>query len=223
MLFRSVSQSRYRAAGVQGAIADSAIAANKAQANKANAEADAIRGVAGTTGEAQINSLAQGIEESKARQALTEIQTQIGKTEAYIKEATAEDAIDRIKYDTQNAINKARSSMVEANIDEATQAVKIDTIKQENAKMYVEIELLKATTDKTEATTKQIKQATQQIIQQMIEDKGRGAREDMKAYNEAVRIKIDATLKAAGLDVYDDAVKNQVFQTALGIIKMTPN
>ena len=76
---------------------------------------------------------------------------------------------------------------------------------------------------KTEATTKQIKQATQQIIQQMVEDKGRGAREDMKAYNEAARIKIDATLKAQGLDIYGDAVKNQVFQTALGIIKMTPH
>ena len=156
------------AAGVQAAVADSAIEANKAQANKANAEADSIRGVAGTTGEAQISSLTQGIEESKARQALTEIQTQIGKTEAYIKTASAEDAIDRIKYDTQNALNKARSSMVEANIDEATQATKIDTIKQENTKIYLEQELLKATTDKTEATTQNIKQATQQIIQLII-------------------------------------------------------
>ena len=211
------------AAGVQAAVADSAIEANKAQANKANAEADSIRGVAGTTGEAQISSLTQGIEESKARQALTEIQTQIGKTEAYIKTASAEDAIDRIKYDTQNALNKARSSMVEANIDEATQATKIDTIKQENTKIYLEQELLKATTDKTEATTQNIKQATQQIIQQMVEYKGTGAREDLKVFNEGVKIKLDAILKAQGLEIYDQSVKNQLFGTAIGLMKMTPH
>ena len=123
--------------------------------------------------------MTQGIEESKARQALTEIQTQIGKTEAYIKTASAEDAIEQ--------------------------------------------GLLKATTAKTEATTQNIKQATQQIIQQMIEYKGTGAREDLKVYNEQTRIKLDAILKAQGLEIYDQSVKNQLFQTAISLIKMTPH
>ena len=90
-------------------------------------------------------------------------------------------------------------------------------------KIYLEQELLKATTDKTEATTQNIKQATQQIIQQMIENKGTGAREDLKVYNEQTRIKLDAILKAQGLDIYDQSVKNQLFQTAIGLIRMTPH
>ena len=113
--------------------------------------------------------------------------------------------------------------MVEANVDEATQATKIDTIKQENTKIYLEQELLKATTDKTEATTKNIKQATQQIILQMVEYKGTGAREDLKVFNEGVKIKLDAILKAQGLEIYNEAVKNQLFQTAIGLMKMTPH
>ena len=57
----------------------------------------------------------------------------------------------------------------------------------------------------------------------MVEYKGTGAREDLKVFNEGVKIKLDAILKAQGLEIYDQSVKNQLFGTAIGLMKMTPH
>ena len=84
---------KFMGMGIQGAIAESQIEVNEASALKMKAEAKKIAGVDTEKTGVEIESLSQGIQNQKAQERLTEVETNLKGVEYDLKEATLNDSI----------------------------------------------------------------------------------------------------------------------------------
>ena len=99
--------------GIQGAMMLSQMELMKSQADKAQAEADAIRGYKAEQATAdvtlkgvQAESLTQGINNQKAVEALTKVETTLKQIQAYEQQTSQEDRLNYIEYTTNKALEE---------------------------------------------------------------------------------------------------------------------
>ena len=199
---------------VETMLAGAQIDALKAKAEKDRADAEKTSGVDTEEVKTRIDNLAQDTNNKVAQEALTKAQTYVTKLEGDYRQQTFDDAVDRIKYDTERAMHETKIAKYEGNLKEETYREAVNIIKQQEVEAYLKNDLLRADimntnadTENIKASTKQIKQATQQIIQEMIESKGSGDRADFEANTERLRVKIQAALGRAGLELGESALK----------------
>ena len=85
---------------------ESQIKVNEAQADKLKAEADKTRGVDTELGKTQVESLSQGIQNQKAQERLTEMETNLKGVEYDLKEATLNDSIGIVRNELNSGLKQ---------------------------------------------------------------------------------------------------------------------
>lgn len=132
----------------------------EAQANKLDVEAKKTAGVDTTLAETQIQSLTQGINNQKAVEELTKIQTNIAQVAEHISTMTQNAAVAKIMSELR--YTTAQMHMIERqnNIDEATMDEKIKIVEEELIGIGLRNALTKDQSNKTQA---EIKTMAQQI------------------------------------------------------------
>lgn len=133
-------------------------------AQRKNIEADTANKQANTTKTAGVDTAAteQGIEESKAKQELTEVQTEINYIQQHIATMTQNTAVALIQRQLQQATETLNQAVRENKIGDATKQSQIETIKAQLAGIYIDNAVKKAQLGKTEAETKSITTAIKQ-------------------------------------------------------------
>lgn len=131
--------------------------ATKAQANKTNAETGNVA-AQGDVLHAQAASLTQGIQNQKAAQQLTEVQTQIANIDKNFANDSYEDRLSQITINLNRGIAILKSEQATGQVDAATVPQKIQILQNEaiastlqNTLTEVDTELKRAQTDKTKA------------------------------------------------------------------------
>ena len=134
----------------------------EAQTEKTKAEAEKISGVDTRLGETQIESLTQGVQNAKAVEALTKVQTGIAEIEQDLKIDSYEDVLNTIKYQARAAEKQLQLLTNEKDISDATKQAKIDTVQAELIGLGLANELKKLGIQLTE---EQIKKTRADVAQ----------------------------------------------------------
>lgn len=122
------------------------------EADTANKDADtANKPLQGKNIEASTGSLLQGINNQKAQEELTKIQSRIATVTANIQEQTEEEQVKTIEEAMGKMESEARSALAQANVDEDTKQTKIDLLANQLAQSYAQTALTKTQTGKTAA------------------------------------------------------------------------
>lgn len=182
------------------------------QAQKANIEANTdltkaqaakTGGVDTELGKTQIADLTQGIENKKAIQTLTEVQTGIAKIEARIKGETADDAIELVSWEEQQAGNKVEQLYRDNVISKATMNEKIDRIKVDLAGAVLQNEMTRAQTtnvgQQTQVGIAQVKEIIQRMVISMREDGRNVYGQNLEATQKSHEQWINDVAKSTGL------------------------
>lgn len=130
------------------------------QADKNKAEADKTRGVDTAAAEQSIEQMAQTTDNLRLQHQLQKVDLTIKNIDAYEKQASQEDRLDYIEYNTKKI---ARELALLQNQTDISDATKQDTIKQIQAEAIGAILRNGLTTAQTNATTNQINVQNQQI------------------------------------------------------------
>lgn len=141
----------------------------KADTEKKKVEAGKIGGVDTDLGKTQIASLTQGIENAKAQEALTRVQTSIGELDMKLKDLSMDDALDLIAHTARKADSEANIAFNEAYVSGETRDTKVNIMRAELIGTTLRNILTKAQTQatnaQTEATKKSIEVSDAQIKQ----------------------------------------------------------
>lgn len=152
--------------GVQ--LMDAQMKALQGQANKANAEADQIRGVGKDVMEQQANVLNQTFQNLKQDHTVKLIDISLKRIEEYQKLNTKEDVINKIKAEAESAMANAKIVGVEKKIAEATVNDQIKIIQQKSINAVLQNILTQAQTTNVNTDTQlkrdQMKQITNTIM-----------------------------------------------------------
>lgn len=103
----------------------------QAQAEKTKAEADNIRGPQTDLQNTQIASLTQGINNQKAVEELTRVETQLKQLDVSFQGQTYEDRAESIEYTARKLAAETRSALAIAGVDEGTVQSKIRLLQTE--------------------------------------------------------------------------------------------
>lgn len=128
----------------------------KAQTEKTIAEADKTKGVDTKLSETQIESLTQGIENQKAVQELTKIESRLNNLELNLKEDTYGDALEQIKYNADKIKEEFKLIRYERVLSGETLENKIKIAEAELINKGLEGQLLKTNSNLGEAKIKEI-------------------------------------------------------------------
>jgi hypothetical protein len=139
--------------GLQLALLESQKRVLDTQADKNAAEAAKTAGPDTKLTNTQTESLTQGIDNQKAVEALTKVQTQIAQFDAHIKGETLEASIAMAKMQMKQVGQQLTILENEALISENTWSEKIDIVTQQLAQAVAQNELTRAQTTKTGADT----------------------------------------------------------------------
>lgn len=132
------------------------------KAQKENIEADTglkqadtekKKGVDTELANTQIKSLTQGINNQKAVEELTKVETWMKETEGYIQHMTAEHAINYITWQSEKMYAELEEIQRRNNIQAETYDEQVKTIQNNLALSYAEIALKKAQVTKTDQET----------------------------------------------------------------------
>lgn len=171
--------------GLQAGLTQAQIEATKAQTEKTRAEAEKISGVDTQEAKTRIADISQGIENKKAAEILTNVQSRLTSINADVADFSMEDAIKRINYEAEKAYHEVKSAQYEADLSEATYNDKIEIVKQEAIYQAAKVFLTKAQTGLTESQIEKIAN-------------------DMKIDNRGMDVKeFEAYLKANNVNIQD--------------------
>ena len=115
----------------------------KAQAEKAKAEATKISGVDTKLAETNIQSLTQGIAESKTKTRLLNVQADVEEWNDLILTATYKDLVEQAETTTKNMKAGLRSIEIDNSIKDATKEERINIIRGELLSIEFSNEILK--------------------------------------------------------------------------------
>lgn len=155
---------KFMGMGIQGALAESTIELNKANAEKLSAEAKKIGGVDTDKANVEIQSLDQGIKNQKAQERLTEMETNLKGVEYDLKEATLNDSIGIVR-------NELNAGLKQIYILENQGVITSEEARISREKWGLELTGMNLnnilTKSKTSLTDEQTKATTQGIINDM--------------------------------------------------------
>lgn len=167
----------------QKANIDADTQAKEADANQKNT----LTPTQNTNIQTQTESLAQGIQNQKAAQALTEMQTKIAQIDFDYAGASFADRLDLLSQQARQMTGMATSALVQGGVDEATKNTKIQSIKQGLVQQFLTQELTRSDTQLVNSQTTLTQKQAANIAEQM-------TLEYMKLSNMKDQTAIDAEL-----------------------------
>lgn len=127
-------------------------------AQKANIEADTAKKQAEVPKtQTETASLAQGIENQKASQKLTEIDTKLKQLQFNFENASLSDRLDIIAQEARRTTGEATRALIQANVDETTEQTKINSIRATYVQQMLQQALTKAQTENVQQATTESK------------------------------------------------------------------
>lgn len=134
----------------------------EAQTQKTNAEATKISGVDTTESQTRIDNLLQGIDNARQQYEIQKLEITLKNIENFEKQASQNDRLDYIKYQTRMALKQLNIAENEAFISSQTYQQKIDIIRQQAIGSVIQNELLK---QNIQASKAQVEKWAQEISQ----------------------------------------------------------
>jgi hypothetical protein len=174
---------------------------NEAEADKAKALADKTRGVDTKLGETQIGSLTQGIENQKAQQKLTEMETDLKGIEYDLKEATFDDSIQIVNNEKNKGLKQIYILEKEGLIKNEEAKVKAKELTLKLAGMELDNAFTKMNTKLTEEKIAQVKQDVINSIDTTWATKKNAYTNEQHLWNEQDKVTLQRKLGEAGLDL----------------------
>lgn len=153
--------------GIQMASTAAQIELMKAEANKANADAEATRGYKKEESTATTAGIIQGIENAKAQQALTETNNKIQGVALEFAKGTLEENIQKATAEMRIAQETVDQMEQKTFIDKATASNVVDSIRADLATKLLEQEAIKAGTKLTEAQITKIHEDIKQAAAEL--------------------------------------------------------
>lgn len=139
----------------------------EAQTRQVEAETVKTAGVDTRQGEAQIASLAQGVQNQKAIAELTKVQTRLGELDKMVAEGTITEKIDRIVWESLRTLEDLETVNRNNFINKATQNAQIDIVRRTAIGALLRNALTSAQTGKTRQETMNV-EAERKNIQNKI-------------------------------------------------------
>lgn len=163
----------------------------EAQTKKTEAEAANIAGAQTELQGAQTASLTQGIENAKAVEVLTKIETQLKEVTSKLANESLNDTLSKIRSEAISAEQEAVKALAEANVTVETQNSKIALIKQEAVNAVLESALIKANTSesysKIEVNKAQVSKIANEIVQKWTELNQGQQKVDIQKFSEEIK------------------------------------
>lgn len=200
---------------MQAAMNKAQVGLMEAQTEKTVAEKEKLEGIDTEEGKARIESLTQGIESSKAVEALNKVQERLAKIQEGEAWESQQDRLDSIKHQARRMEGEARSVLAEAEVNEETINEKIDIIKTEAISAVLENAFKRARTSKTYEEIRKISHdmvmdwKTQSLQRMQLDDK-----QDNTRLAEQ-RLALERELRERGLNQENSKM---VINTILGLI-----
>lgn len=135
-----------------------------------HADATKTAGIDTKEAETRIKSLTEGINETRARTTLADIQRELGEIEVNIQKRSSEDQIRALSYNSDILNSQMEQMRYKTNIDEETWRTKVGIIKEELLLMGLQGQLLKASTDKTRSDIQVNQAQIRSIITKIVQD-----------------------------------------------------
>lgn len=187
------------------------------QADKNEADANKTKGVDTQEGvqrmeesKTRIDALLQGIDNAKQQNTIQKLEITLKNMENYEKQASQEDRLDFIEYQTKIAAKQLKLLTNEGQISDATMGDKIKIVAQEAIGSVLRNTLTTATTNKTIADTDTARQRTRQIANDIMRDW------DKMSFSER-EIKVKEALKEWNTDPNREAL-NQAMNSLQSIM-----
>lgn len=208
---------KFMGMGIQGALAESTIELNKAQADKLKADADKTRGVDTEKTAMETLSLSQGIKNQKAQEKLTDMQTNLIAVEYDIKNATINEQIGIIKNTLETGKkniyileNQGEITKEEANASREKWSLQL-------AGMAIENSLNKSKVTLTEEQIEQTKQDVINSIRNTFVNIRNANTNERNMMNNEWKIEVEKKCRERGLDQEDTKIILDGIETAFGI------
>lgn len=148
--------------GIQMQLVEAQKKVLETQAEKNQAEAAKISGTDTQESQTRIDALLQGIDNARQQHEIQKLDITLKNIENFEKQASQEDRLDYITYQTRIAMKQFENVKAEAFINTKTVQEKINIIRQESIGAIIKNELLKSGIEINQA---QIKKWTQEIMQ----------------------------------------------------------
>lgn len=202
----------------------------EAQTENVKAQTAKTSGVDTEKTQVETKSLAQGIENQKAAEQLTQTQNRIAKIDEWIKGKSAEDAVEIIMWQSEKILNEVELLSRENIVNKATMNDRIDTIKQELAIKVLTQGLIRAQTQ-TEKGKPALQKAEIEVLTEQATDIVRkGMQKWQEIENQGGELGIERTkelreeMKATGVpsDIVDKVVDLIIIRKIFGGSEKTP-
>lgn len=138
----------------------------KSQARLNNVEADKKAGVDTQEAKTRIANILQGVENQKAQQELTQVQTNIARLDERLKDETIDNMEELTDWQVQKAAQETNNLWLQGLITKATANDVIDKLHAEAIGAYIENALKKQSISQSE---EQVKKWAQEIAQQWLQ------------------------------------------------------
>lgn len=139
----------------------------QAQTDKTKVETTKTAGVDTELAQTQIKDLLQGIENKKAQEMLTEVQTDLANVDKMFKTQGFDASLAKLKYETNIALQTLNILRNDAIISEETWSTKIDMVQSEAAGILLRNSLTKSQTELTEQQIQGIIQSIKTQVRQL--------------------------------------------------------
>lgn len=168
----------------------------EAQAENVQADTDKKKGVDTQETAARRDSLLQGIENAKAQQWMTKVDTRLKEIELGVMGSTVGERISRIVWESQRALEEMNMARNEAYISKETMEPKIEMVKKELVGLLLKNALTKSQTELTDANRKKIPQELANWSIELMQKWRALTNEDFRTF-------IEKGLKERGLDIQE--------------------
>lgn len=152
--------------GIQMGLLQAQKANIEAQTAKTKVETEKTAGVDTKEAETRILDLTQGIENKKALEAMTNVQTKIAQIEESIKGRTEEDTVRAIGWNAGKIMEEMDQAKYTTQISEATWRTKVQIVKTELVGMLLKNTLTKT---QTQLTNQEITNKANEIVQKWMQ------------------------------------------------------
>jgi hypothetical protein len=187
------------------AMTASQIQVNKASAYKMEVEANKLKGVDTELVETNVLSLTQGIENQKAVQELTKVQTAIAEVTLKIQEASSNDQMESLYQAAQKAKEDVRSIWLRNNLDSATLDDKIKQVNSEMIGAGLKNILTRSQVNLTDAKITEVAASIDQKWEALIQS---GDRVDIERFTQEIKAEFPSLMSVGGKlmnELYDMA------------------
>lgn len=163
--------------------------------DKTKAEAENLRGVDRSLKGAQTADLLQGVENKKAQQRLTEVETTLKSIDASFAGESYDDRLETIRYGARKSMYEVNLARNESNMSDELYNTKVEIVKRDLINKVLESANIEA---KTNLTKQQIDESVERILKMQKDVELKGEEVDIKEFEAELKALYPSMSEAMG-------------------------